>query len=206
MAWALTSNRKQQTYDKIWSEIINWSLKKKSPMKVKRFILDFEVAQRNSIERHVIVYTAFLEFDPFNFSYYSKYSITILFIVCRSGITGCWFHFCQCLYKNIGQLGLIPSYKDDAAIRTWLRSFMALPLVNNDILPYAIEYLQRHIPTGSDQCCKFLRYFEFQWLQSVPRQYWHVGNLIPRSNNWIEGNLFCFFNERGFLGQVNAIS
>lgn len=66
--------------------------------------------------------------------------------------------------------------------------------------------IYKDIPTGSDQCCKFLRYFEFQWLQSVPRQYWHVGNLIPRSNNWIEGNLFCFFNERGFLGQVNAIS
>ncbi|CAF1533529.1 unnamed protein product, partial [Adineta steineri] len=52
LVWALTSNRKQQTYDKIWSEIINWSLKKESRMKVKRFILDFEAAQRNSIERH----------------------------------------------------------------------------------------------------------------------------------------------------------
>ena len=78
MAWALTSNRKQRTYDKIWSEIINWSLKKESRMKVKRFILDFEAAQRNSIERHVSEYTAFLEFDPFNFSYFSKYSTTVL--------------------------------------------------------------------------------------------------------------------------------
>ncbi|CAF1942855.1 unnamed protein product [Rotaria magnacalcarata] len=140
LVWALTSNRKQQTYDKIWSEIINWSLKKESRMKVKRFILDFEAAQRNSIERHFV----------------------------GAEITGC-------------------CYKDDAAIRTWLISFMALPLVDNDILPYAIEYLQRHIPTGSDQCYEFLRYFESQWLLSVPRQYWHVGNLIPRSNNWIEG-------------------
>jgi hypothetical protein len=78
LAWALTSNRKQQTYDKIWTEIIKWSLKKQSPMKVKRFMLDFEAAQRNSIEQHVSVYTAFLEFDPFNLSYYSKYSITVL--------------------------------------------------------------------------------------------------------------------------------
>ena len=83
---------------------------------------------------------------------------------------------------------------------------MALPLVHNDIFPYAIEYLQSHLPTGLDQCRKFLRYFEFQWLVSVPRQYWHVGNLIPRSNNWIEGSLLCFFNERGFLAQVNTIS
>ncbi|CAF1638080.1 unnamed protein product [Rotaria magnacalcarata] len=89
-------------------------------MKVKRFILDFEAAQRNSIERHFV----------------------------GAEIIGCWFHFSQCLYRNIGQLGLIPSYKDDAAIRTWLRSFMTLPLVDNNILPYAIEYLQRHIPTG----------------------------------------------------------
>ncbi|CAF4108370.1 unnamed protein product [Rotaria magnacalcarata] len=114
-----------------------------SPMKVKRFILDFEAAQRNSIERHFV----------------------------GAEIIGCWFHFCQCLYRNIGQLGLIPSYKDDAAIRTWLRSFMTLPLVDNNILPYAIEYLQRHIPTGSDQCCEFLRYFESQWLLSVAREY-----------------------------------
>ncbi|CAF1388638.1 unnamed protein product [Rotaria sordida] len=159
LAWALTSNRKQPTYDKIWSEIISWSLKKPSPMKVKRFILNFETAQRNSIEQHFV----------------------------GAEVTGCWFHFCKALYKNIRQLGLITSYKDNAAIRTWLRSFMSLPLVDNDIFPYAVEYLQRHIPTGSDQCREFLRYFESQWLVSVPRQYWHVGNLIPRSNNWIEG-------------------
>jgi hypothetical protein len=72
---------------------------------------------------------------------------------------------------------------------------MALPLVDDDIFPYAIEYLRRHIPNCSEQCRQFLRYFESQWLVSVPRQYWHVGNLIPRSNNWIESNLFCFLNE-----------
>ena len=77
-------------------------------------------------------------------------------------------------------------------IRTWLRSFMALPLVDNDIFPYAIEYLQRNIPNGSDKCREFLRYFEFQWHVSVSRQYWHVGNLIPRSNNWIEGRFFKY--------------
>ncbi|CAF1636053.1 unnamed protein product, partial [Didymodactylos carnosus] len=101
-------------------------------------------------------------------------------------VTGCWFYFCQCLYKHVGQLGLIPSYKDDAAIRTWLRSFMSLPLFDNDIFPYAIKYLQRHALTSSDQCREF-HYFEYQWLVSVPIQYWHVGNLNPRSNNWIEG-------------------
>ncbi|CAF0957591.1 unnamed protein product [Didymodactylos carnosus] len=47
--------------------------------------------------------------------------------------------------------------------------------------------LQRHVSTSSDQCREFLRYFEYQWLVSVPIQYWHVENLNPRSNNWIEG-------------------
>ncbi|CAF0993804.1 unnamed protein product [Didymodactylos carnosus] len=124
----------------------------------KRFILDFETAQRNSVERQFV----------------------------GAEVTGCWFYFCQCLYKHVGQLGLIPSYKDDAAIRTWLRSFMSLPLFDNDIFPYAIKYLQRHALTSSDQCREF-HYFEYQWLVSVPIQYWHVGNLNPRSNNWIEG-------------------
>ncbi|UJR12713.1 hypothetical protein I4U23_016887 [Adineta vaga] len=64
---------------------------------------------------------------------------------------------------------------------------MALPLVDNGIFPCAIEHLQKHIPTDSDQCRNFLHYFESQWLVSVPRQYWHVGNSIPRSNNWLEG-------------------
>ena len=114
-----------------------------------------------------------------------------------SEITGCWFHFCQCLYRNIGQLGLISNYRDNPVIRTWLRSFMALPLVDNDIFPYAIEYLQRNIPIDSEECRKFLRYFEFQWLVSVPRQYWHVGNLNPRSNNWLEGN-YCSSLRRIF--------
>lgn len=69
---------------------------------------------------------------------------------------------------------------------------MALPLIDNGIFPYAMEYLQRNIPMDSEECRKFLRYFEFQWLVSVPRQYWHVGNLNPRSNNWLEGS--CFFS------------
>ena len=85
LAWALTSNRQQQTYDKIWSVMIKWSLKKQSPMKVKRFILDFEAAQRNSIERHVGVETTFLAFVPLSCSYEWKYSMIILpFLVCGS--------------------------------------------------------------------------------------------------------------------------
>lgn len=56
LAWALTSNRKQQIYDKIWSKIVEWSMIKQSPIKVKRFIVDFETAQRNSIEKNVSIF------------------------------------------------------------------------------------------------------------------------------------------------------
>ncbi|CAF1048268.1 unnamed protein product [Didymodactylos carnosus] len=158
LAWALTSNRKQETYDKIWSVIKKWASEHHTQMNVKRFILDCEHAQINSIEK-----------------YFHSVEITL-----------CWLHHVKCLLKHVGKEGLITSYKKDPTVRLWIRSFMALPLVDNSIFPIAIEYLRENRPDDI-KCLEWLRYWEHQWLVTVPPQYWHVGNYNPRSNNWIEG-------------------
>ena len=55
-----------------------WSLKEQSPMRVKRFILDFGAVQRKSIGRHGGVQTTFLQSEMLNFSYERGYSVIVL--------------------------------------------------------------------------------------------------------------------------------
>ncbi|CAF4665853.1 unnamed protein product [Rotaria socialis] len=39
--------------------------------------------------------------------------------------TGCFFHFCQAIYRKIRELGLSNTYKDDANARNFCRRLMA---------------------------------------------------------------------------------
>ncbi|CAF4222450.1 unnamed protein product [Rotaria magnacalcarata] len=43
--------------------------------------------------------------------------------------TGCFFHFCQAIYREIRELGLTNTYKDDANARNFCRRLMALPVL-----------------------------------------------------------------------------
>ena len=44
-------------------------------------------------------------------------------------IKGCFFHFCQCLWRKLQGLGLAVAYKEMPEIRTWFRMALALPVL-----------------------------------------------------------------------------
>ena len=44
-------------------------------------------------------------------------------------IKGCFFHFCQCLWRKLQGLGLAVAYKEMPEIRTWFRMALALPML-----------------------------------------------------------------------------
>ena len=44
-------------------------------------------------------------------------------------IKGCFFHFCQCLWRKLQGLGLAVAYKAMPEIRTWFRMALALPML-----------------------------------------------------------------------------
>lgn len=59
---------------------------------------------------------------------------------------GCFFHYCQALYKNIQSLGLSTSYLDDEDIRLACRSVMALGLMPKKHVGEAFELLKENSP------------------------------------------------------------
>ncbi|CAF4728863.1 unnamed protein product, partial [Rotaria socialis] len=59
----------------------------------------------------------------------------------RARHTGCFFHFCQAIYRKIRELGLSNTYKDDANARNFCRRLMALPLLPLNEVEFAFEEL-----------------------------------------------------------------
>ena len=55
---------------------------------------------------------------------------------------GCFFHFCQSLYKYIQSPGLSTAYNENEDMRLACRSTMALALLPEEHLKKALELLQ----------------------------------------------------------------
>ncbi len=104
---------------------------------------------------------------------------------------GCFFHFCQSLYKHIQSIGLSTAYLDDEDTRLTCRSTMALALLLHEHVDEALELLKKDSP---EEMAEFFKYFEKQWLKRVPTKYWNVSDLEFRTNNFCESNLL-FFSE-----------
>jgi hypothetical protein len=107
---------------------------------------------------------------------------------------GCFFHYCQSLYKQVQALGLSTAYLDDEDTRLACRSAMALALLPIEHVEEAAELLQNDSPT---EMVEFFKYIKYQWLKRVPPKYWNVGTLDFRTNNFSEGEFF--FAKRAFF-------
>lgn len=102
---------------------------------------------------------------------------------------GCYFHYCQSLYKQIQQLGLSTAYLQDESIRLSCRTTMALALLPIQYVEDAAQLLEDdYIPEMGDS----FKYFRYQWLNRVPPRYWNVSMLDFRTNNFAEGELSSF--------------
>ena len=97
---------------------------------------------------------------------------------------GCFFHYCQSLYRQIQSLGLSTAYLEDEDIRLACRSTMALALLPIQHVEEALSILKNDSPKEMDD---FFKYFQHQWLNRVPSKYWNVATVEFRTNNFCEG-------------------
>ncbi|CAM2726672.1 unnamed protein product [Rotaria socialis] len=101
-------------------------------------------------------------------------------------IHGCWYHFTQSIYRNIQKIGLASMYEKKKDVQTWLRSFMALPLVKHSALDASVKLLMDNPPASNNLLNQFIEYFQNQWIIRVPSKYWNIGPIHLRCNNAVE--------------------
>ena len=56
-------------------------------------------------------------------------------------VKGCFFHFCQAIYKKLVELGLKTLYSTNSDVKMWVEKLMALSLVPLDQIEDGLEYL-----------------------------------------------------------------
>lgn len=103
-------------------------------------------------------------------------------------ISGCSFHFHQCLWRKIQNLGLAESYKEDEQVRLVCRMCAALTYLPLEKIEEGWIQIMEIVPQNA-KLTEFLDYFVEQWLDnsSIPTELWNVYGQRHRTNNVVEG-------------------
>ena len=64
---------------------------------------------------------------------------------------GCFFHFGQCLYRKIVEVGLKSQYDCDSELRTWFKGMVCLALVPEDEVDAAYWLLVDESPNYGEK-------------------------------------------------------
>ncbi|XP_003740695.1 uncharacterized protein LOC100903596 [Galendromus occidentalis] len=111
-----------------------------------------------------------------------------------AAIRGCAFHFCQAVWRNVQRHGLSTSYSNEASVKRFIKSTMALCFVPLERIDDAWMEIDADSP-GADheafaRLSEFKEYFIRTWLENdvFPRAIWnHHGNFEARTTNHLEG-------------------
>ncbi|RNA08039.1 Retrovirus-related Pol poly from transposon [Brachionus plicatilis] len=108
-------------------------------------------------------------------------------------IKGCYFHFIQCLWKNIQQKQLVNEYKSNIEYRKWFDQLKSLAFVPLNYVNVAYNYLLQIIPFNlrtNSKFALFMNYFYTTWMFNgqfeinLWNQFYNNG---PRTYNHVEG-------------------
>lgn len=108
-------------------------------------------------------------------------------LVCHRG---CYFHFGQCIYRNVLKLGLSVRYREDNEFKTRIRMFIALGLVPIQHVDYFSQIILQTYAADPELHFFYTNYFSRQWLfnDSIPRYMWNWYGVHYRTNNNVESN------------------
>lgn len=99
---------------------------------------------------------------------------------------GCFFHFCQSVYRHVQSLGLTSTYLDNLMVRSVIRQMMGLALVPPSYVPVLFNELGEELcETEREQIADLVKYFNNQWMRQVHT--WNVYEISDRTNNYSEG-------------------
>ena len=78
-------------------------------------------------------------------------------------INGCSFHWAQCLWRKIQNIGLAPAYKNDDATHRLCRQFLALPYLPKEHIPTMFENLATKATTSL--LTELVTYIRSNWIE-----------------------------------------
>lgn len=106
----------------------------------------------------------------------------------NSVISGCNFHFNQCLWRKIQSLGLVKDYKENEEIRQICKMCSALAYMPLNTIEDGWILIMEGVP-DNEKLNQFIDYFVEQWMDnpSLPTALWNVHNQRHRTNNAVEG-------------------
>lgn len=120
-------------------------------------------------------------------------------------INGCFFHFTQCIWRNIQNLGLAAKYASDVEFAWQLRHLAALAFIPMENVKDSFKklktilHIKKRAAEGTDdhKVIKLFEYFENTWIGKGPAQgkfpirMWNMCAItlpkMPRTNNAVEG-------------------
>uniref|UniRef100_A0A1Y1M514 HECT domain-containing protein n=1 Tax=Photinus pyralis TaxID=7054 RepID=A0A1Y1M514_PHOPY len=105
----------------------------------------------------------------------------------ESEIHGCFFHFCQAIYRQSKKLGLGSLMTQNEHAQFVLRKIMALALLPCDMAVEGFNLIKSEAPDDiRNAFSNFFTYVESTWLEGVTPQLFSVFNLVRRTNNAVE--------------------
>ena len=107
-------------------------------------------------------------------------------------IKGCWFHFCQAILRQVGNLNLRSDYLNNYDFRFWIKQFMALALIPLSNLNDAIDIILKPNFDLNDKHLEFIEYFISQWCTAKQSKQcpdiWNRHKASTRTDNASETN------------------
>ncbi|KAI8495100.1 hypothetical protein Bbelb_270860 [Branchiostoma belcheri] len=115
----------------------------------------------------------------------------------HAAISGCYFHFCQSMWRRIQHLGLAGRYREDDRLRKFLRKLMAIgylpvALVRLNFFQLLRSRSTQRLVAQHPALRDFFRYMRDNYVNpdgSFPVAWWNVfeRNNDTRTNNHVEG-------------------
>jgi len=158
LVFALLPNKREETYTRFLTLLKEASSQKGILIAPETVLLDFENASWNAVET----------------------------VFPGSTLRGCFFHYCQCIWRNVQRCGLAVRYTEDENLKRLVRRASVLPLVPaasvEDVWFNALEEYNENSPDVT----RFTDYVTETWVEG--RRGWnHFDNTGPRTTNNAEG-------------------
>eukprot|EP00745_Piridium_sociabile_P034125 TRINITY_DN58632_c0_g1_i5.p1 TRINITY_DN58632_c0_g1~~TRINITY_DN58632_c0_g1_i5.p1 ORF type:complete len:288 (-),score=30.59 TRINITY_DN58632_c0_g1_i5:19-882(-) len=156
MAFMLMSGKRKKDYRKVLKAVKE--LIRDRGIVVEKFVIDFEAAMWRAI--------------PCVFQ--------------DAHIAGCSFHWCQCIWRKIQEIGLSPAYRNDDATHKLCKQFMALPYLPAEHIRPVFDNLARKATAPLLRTLE--TYIRATWIDGFfAPESWSVFNQAVRTNNDCEG-------------------
>ena len=112
----------------------------------------------------------------------------------ETNVRGCLFHYGQCIWRKVAELGLKELYSSDSDFERLVRRICGFPFLPLEKIDEAWLELFETAPTENSQVTAFLDYFTNTWLDDencrFDRRLWnHSNNVNKRTNNNVEGKI-----------------